>query len=183
MIKLSILIATMPIRSVKLANLRVVLDRQLTPEVEVITDSSMNYNIGTKRNKLLSLATGTYIIFQDDDDLISSDYIAKILEACKSDCDCIGISGVISTNGGQERQWHISKDYQMWFERLGVYYRTPNHISPVKRELALQAGFPEIAFSEDYEYSMRLLPLLKTEVKIPGILYYYRYESKKDNGK
>lgn len=178
MIQLSILIATMPVRSNKLANLRAVLDRQLTSEVEVITDISMNYNIGTKRNKLLALASGKYVVFQDDDDSISTDYIEKILEACKSDCDCIGISGVITTNGTGERQWHISKDFQMWFERLGVYYRTPNHISPVKRELALAAGFPEISFAEDYEYSMRLLPMLKTECKIPGILYYYRFEKK-----
>lgn len=175
----------MPIRVNKLANLRAVLDRQLTQQVEVITDSSMNYNIGTKRNKLLSLATGKYVVFIDDDDLISSDYIAQVVLACsmynkdQDNPDCIGISGVISTNGGNERQWHISKDYQMWFERSGVYYRTPNHISPVKRELALAAGFPEISFGEDFEYSMRLLPMLKTEVKIPGILYYYRYESRK----
>lgn len=179
MIKLSILIATMPIRREKLANLRAVLDRQLTDEVEVITDISMNYNIGCKRNKLLALATGEYVVFQDDDDLIASDYIAKILEACKYGSDCIGISGVITTNGKQEMNWHISRDYQGWFERNRVYYRTPNHISPVKRELALKAGFPEVAFSEDYEYSMRLLPLLKSETKIPGILYYYRFESKK----
>lgn len=178
MIELSILIATMPSRSAKLAELRTILDPQLTNEVEVITDSSMNYNIGTKRNTLLSLASGKYVIFIDDDDMISDDYVAKILEACKSDCDCIGISGIISTNGRNERNWHISKDFQMWLERGNVYYRTPNHISPVKRELALLAGFPEIAFGEDYEYSMRLLPLLKTEVKIPGILYYYKYCSK-----
>jgi glycosyltransferase involved in cell wall biosynthesis len=179
MIQLSILIATMPIRANKLANLRQVLDRQLTPEVEVITDISMNYNIGTKRNKLLSLASGKYVTAIDDDDLIAPDYIEKILKACKSDCDCIGISGVITTNGSNEMQWHISKDYMGWFERKNVYYRTPNHISPVKRELALAAGFPEISFGEDYEYSMRLLRLLNTEVKIEGILYYYRYEQKK----
>ena len=178
MIKLSILIATMPVRSAKLANLRQVLDRQLTSEVEVITDISMNYNIGTKRNKLLGLASGKYVVFCDDDDLLSSDYVEKILEACKSECDCVGISGVITTNGKAEMPWHISKDYQGWFERKGVYYRTPNHISPVKRELALAAGFPEISFAEDYEYSMRLLPLLKSEIKIPGILYYYKFEKK-----
>lgn len=177
-ITLSILIATMPIRANKLANLRQVLDRQITPDVEVITDISMSYNIGTKRNKLLELASGKYVIFIDDDDLIGSDYIEKILEACKTNCDCMGISGIITTNGGGEMPWHISKDYMNWFERKGVYYRTPNHISPVKRELAIKAGFPEIAFAEDYGYSMRLLPLLRTETKIPGILYYYRYESK-----
>lgn len=175
---LSILIPCIPSHLVKLAELRQILDLQLVPEVEVITDHSISYNIGIKRNKLLALASGKYIVMVDADDLISTDYVKKILEACKSDCDCIGISGVITTNGTGERQWHISKDFQMWFERLGVYYRTPNHISPVKRELALAAGFPEVSFAEDYEYSMRLLPMLKTECKIPGILYYYRFEKK-----
>lgn len=169
----------MPVRAQKLANLRQVLDRQLTPEVEVVTDISMNYNIGTKRNKLLALASGKYVVFIDDDDLISSDYVEKILEACKSDCDCIGINGIITINGGAERKWDISKVHGSWWEQDNVYYRTPNHISPVKRELALLAGFPEISFSEDHEYSMRLLPMLKTEVKILGNLYFYRYESKK----
>lgn len=181
MIELSILIATMPIRAAKLANLRQVLDKQLTPEVEIITDISMNYNIGTKRNMLLQMATGRYIVFLDDDDLVAPDYVEKILEACKTGTDCIGISGVITINGGPERQWHISMHYQGWYEQLGVYYRTPNHISPVKRELALKAGFPEIAFGEDYEYSMNLLPLLVTEIKIPGNIYTYRYDSKKSN--
>lgn len=178
----------MPAHLTKLTELRQILDPQLTAEVEVITDHSMSYNIGTKRNKLLSWACGKYIVMIDADDLISSDYVEKILKACKSDCDCIGISGVITTNGRNEMQWHISKDYQMWFERKKnpksptdkevIYYRTPNHISPVKRELALLAGFPEISFSEDHEYSMRLLPHLKTECKIPGNLYFYRYQSK-----
>lgn len=179
MVKLSILIATIPIRAQKLANLRQVLDRQLTPEVEVITDISMNYNIGTKRNKLLSLASGKYVVFIDDDDLIADNYVKAILIAINlGDFDCIGISGIITTNGRNEMQWHISKDYMGWFERKNVYYRTPNHISPVKRELALATGFPEITFGEDYHYSMNLLPLLKTEIKIQGILYYYKFTSK-----
>lgn len=179
MIQLSILIPCMPIHLTKLAELRQILDPQLTAEVEVIIDHSMNYNIGTKRNKLLSLACGKYIVMIDADDLISADYVEKILEACKQDCDCIGISGIITTNGRNEMQWHISKDYMGWFERKNVYYRTPNHISPVKRELALAAGFPEITFGEDYHYSMNLLPFLKTEIKVTGNIYFYRFETKK----
>lgn len=139
----------------------------------------MLYNIGTKRNKLLEQAKGDYIVFADDDDSLAYNYVEKILEAIESGPDCIGISGVITTNGKNEKPWHISKDYGHWYEANGVYYRTPNHISPVRRELALAAGFPEIQFGEDAEYSRRLLPMLKTEVKIPGILYYYRYVSHK----
>lgn len=177
-IKLSILIATMPVRKPQFDNLMEVLYRQKTAEVEILYDISMMYNIGVKRNGLLQSAIGEYVVFIDDDDLIATNYIQKILKAIETKPDCIGISGVITTNGRNQKQWHISKDFGSWYEQLGIYYRTPNHISPVRRELALQVGFLPISFGEDHQYSMWLLPLLKTEVKIEGILYYYRYEQK-----
>jgi glycosyltransferase involved in cell wall biosynthesis len=197
---LSVLIATMPKRSWDMNTLLVSLSSQFAsidlpvinkepslfdngtpfnPPVEIIIDDSMDYNIGVKRNKLLARAKGDYIVFCDDDDEIYPDYLAKICRATLTKPDCIGISGVISFNGKNRRQWHISKEYGSWYERGNTYYRTPNHISPVRRELALQAGFPEISFGEDAEYSRRLLPLLKTEVIIPGILYHYKYISNK----
>lgn len=177
--KLSVLIATMPERRSQVQSLMDLLHDQYTgDEVEYITVCCCKTVIGKKRNVLLSAASGEYITFIDDDDQISSDYISKILTAIESGPDCIGISGTITTNGQNERQWHISKDFLMWFERGNVYYRTPNHISPVKRVLALQAGFPDIAHGEDYEYSMRLLPLLKTETKIEGNIYKYQYQVK-----
>lgn len=182
--KISILIATMPSRLQKLDDLMSVLNPQidlngLHGEVEVLIDPRIDINIGQKRNILLQKAKGDYIVFIDDDDHVSLHYIKLILEAIKSNPDCVGISGIITTNGTKQKQWHISKDYGKWFERNGIYYRTPNHISPVKRELALKAGFPETAFGEDAEYSRRLLPLLKTEVKIKGNIYHYDYRTKK----
>lgn len=178
-ITLSILIATMPSRSERFLELRYVLETQillhkLSDEVEIIYDAAMHYNIGTKRNILLNEARGKYIVFCDDDDKVSPEYVLKLFLACDGS-DCIGISGFITTNGQNKKQWHISKEYGSWYERGGVYYRTPNHISPVKRELALQAGFPDIAFGEDAEYSRRLLPLLNTETKVEGNIYHYDY--------
>ena len=178
MVRLSILIATMPDRAANLDALMSTLRPQLTKEVEVITDSSMSYNIGTKRNKLLSLATGDYVVFIDDDDKISPKYVELILNAIEDSPDCVGISGIITTNGAFMKQWHISMDYGYWREENGVYLRTPNHISPVRLALALQAGFPELERGEDSEYSRRLFPLLKTEVKIPGNIYHYQFVQK-----
>lgn len=179
MVKLSILIATMPSRVGYLFTLGGTLVPQLTDDVEVVIDNSMEYNIGTKRNKLLEKSKGEYIVFADDDDRLSLDYVRLILQAIQSGCDCIAINGVISTNGGDYRQWFISKEYTHWYEENAVYYRTPNHISPVSRELALQAGFPEISNGEDHEYSKRLYPLLRTEVKIEEPIYYYDFKNPK----
>lgn len=147
--------------------------------VEIVTDDSLSYNIGAKRNRLLKKAMGDYVVFIDDDDHVHANYVELILNATETNPDCIGISGWITTNGQKEKNWHISKDFGRWFERNNVYYRTPNHISPVKRELALIAGFPEIPHGEDAEYSKRLLPMLKTEVKIKEQLYHYDFVSKK----
>ena len=184
MLNLSILIPTTSARSEIQKGLLADLDRQMKVAnvnghvVELIINAHETDIIGKKRNDLLKEARGQYIVFVDSDDLVSSDYIEKILRAAETRPDCIGISGVITQNGCSN-DWHISRAFGSWYERDGVYYRTPNHISPVRRELALKAGFLEIAFGEDHGYSVRLLPHLKTEVKIPGILYYYRYDGQK----
>lgn len=181
LIKLSILIATMPSRKESFYRLLDSLNYQLcnTFGVEILSDDSMHINVGQKRNSLLLRAKGEYIVFIDDDDEISGDYINLILNAAKFNPDCIGINGFITTNGKNKMQWYISKSYKRWFTHKGIYYRTPNHISPVKRLLALEAMFPEIAHAEDYEYSMRLLPLLKSEYIISEPLYFYKYISNK----
>jgi glycosyltransferase involved in cell wall biosynthesis len=148
---------------------------RINSEVEIISDDSMDYNIGVKRNKLLETASGDYIVFIDDDDTVSKDYVKLILEATNTNPDCIGISGIITTNGIKKRKWFISKNYGSWYKKDKIYYRTPNHISPVKREIAIKAMFPEIKFGEDIEYSKRILPFLKREVIITKIIYHYDY--------
>lgn len=180
-LRLSVLIATMPNRRESYKRLLESMGYMIKsyPNVEIITDDSMDYNIGVKRNKLLQKAKGDYIVFCDDDDLVSFNYIDYIFRAIKDNPDCIAINGIITTNGQNERKWFISKEYGKWYTGPdGTYYRTPNHISPVKRELALQAGFPEISFGEDAEYSRRLLPLLKTESIITEPIYHYDYWEK-----
>lgn len=179
MIKLSILIATMPIREDKFRQLISNISIQKTNEVEILFDGSDQYNIGVKRNKLLKRATGEYIIFIDDDDEIANNYVSLILNSIESKPDCVAINGIITTNGKDEKQWFISKKYKCWHNTNKIYYRTPNHISPVKRELALRAGFPEISHGEDHVYSMRLISMLKTETIIEQPIYHYKYISNK----
>lgn len=180
-LKLSILVATMPKREWKFNRILSKLDSQVPMNgcVEVLFDHSMDYNIGVKRNLLLDRALGDYIVFVDDDDMVSDDYTRKILQAMEGNPDCIGISGTITTNGKNERQWHISKEYGSWYEKNKVYYRTPNHISPVKREIAIKVRFPEISFGEDAVYSKNILPYLHTENIVKGNIYEYKYNNRK----
>jgi glycosyltransferase involved in cell wall biosynthesis len=183
--ELSILIPTMQGREHFLSELLFHLNWQINTtykeNVEVITDKEDYFNIGEKRNSMLLHAKGKFVVFIDDDDDISSDYISSFVDAIKSDpdADCIGYRGFITFNGEGRKEWSISKTHKLWHEKNNIYYRTPNHISPVKTEIAKKSGFPSLSVGEDYEYSMRIFPHLKKEVFINKELYHYRYVEKK----
>lgn len=180
--KLSILICTTLSRERVIRSLLRNLNHQIKKyptEVELLINGHETDNVGKKRNDLLLRAKGDYVVAVDSDDEVSRDYVKLILKAIKEGSDCIGISGTITTNGKDERQWHISKDYGAWYTKGRVYMRTPNHISPVKRELALKVMFPEISYGEDAVFSRNIHPLLKTETKIKGNIYKYKFNSNK----
>ena len=65
-----------------------------------------------------------------------------------------------------------------WTENVDgyKYVRSIYHKTPVKREIALKAMFPDKSFGEDYEYSMRIKPFLSKEIFINKVLYYYNYK-------
>ncbi len=174
--KLSILICHIKGREAELAKLMEILNEQRTllmDEVEVVIEKDEGQmTIGAKRNLLLQRAKGDYIAFVDDDDLVSTDYIQKILEAIETGPDCCSIVGEISTRKFVRRFVHSIK-YQTWFINKDVYYRCPNHLNPVRRELALETGFLEMNRGEDKDYSLRLRKILTTEVEIQGIIYHY----------
>lgn len=185
--KLSILICTLPERHDMFKLLLKHINRQLNgledfwKEVEVLHDANPSITTGAKRNKLINEAEGNFIVFIDDDDWVSDDYVYRIIKAIysKPDADCIGMEGWITENGANKKDWKISKEFGSWYEKDNVYYRTPNHISPVKRNIAVRCGFPDKSFGEDYEYSQRILPHLKNEAYIPHQLYHYRFISNK----
>lgn len=172
--KLSILIVTLKSREHLLNGLRRVLKAQLTPEVEVLVSADeKESSIGSKRNSLLKTATGDYVCFVDDDDLVSPFYVSKILKATENTPDCVGIQGVITLKNVGPRVFIHSLQYTNWFEKDDIYYRCPNHLNPIKREIALSIGFPDISNQEDRVFSYNLQGKLKTETYIDTPIYYY----------
>lgn len=185
MIDLSILVCSLVNRgNTFLPNILRSLDDQLARmgedaqrvEVLVLTDNK-RMTVGTKRNRLLNLAQGTYSVFVDDDDRISDDYVSSLLEATKYDRDVITFAASVSINGGRQKPCYYSIVFSKNLNTYRQYQRTPNHISCVKTELARTAGFPDIMFGEDDQYAAALKPLLKTEKNINKTLYYYDYNS------
>jgi len=186
-IKLSVLIPVhtnhIPLFNVLYDNLK----KQIAQEnandlVEVLYHvDSGEISTGAKRNGLLDKAQGDYVIFPDADDEIPPYYIKELLEASKSNSDCFGINGKMTTDGYNEVKWDLSKDnlnMTIYIDGKPYYKRTTNHITAVKRGLALMARFPDLKLGEDKGYSDKVVKFLKTEHKIIPLMYHYKYTSK-----
>jgi glycosyltransferase involved in cell wall biosynthesis len=146
-------------------------------QVQLLWDDDAKLTTGEKRNNLLNQASGDFIVFVDDDDDVDNNYVDEILKVIieNPNIDCIGINGLITFDGNRSKPWSISIQHGHWYETDEMYLRTPNHISPVRRSIALQAKFPDISYGEDMEYSKRILPMCKIEVCIDKPLYHYKY--------
>lgn len=183
---LSILICSLHSRDAQLQTLldELLKQRNGNPLIEILTNiDNKEKSTGVKRQELLLQATGKYIIFIDDDDWVEPCYISELLQACNSDADCFAMNGWITTNGTHRIEWRLSKNYEdRTIKENGhttVYLRRTNHITGVKRELALKAGFPDKSNAEDKWYSERVAPLCKTEYQIQPLMYHYRFNPHK----
>lgn len=179
--KLSILIPTIPAHDAPFKLLHESLLSQKRDDVEILvmkTPASIKGgpSTGVKRQRLLEQAQGDYIVFIDSDDVVPHYYVDEMLRACDSGADCFAINGTMTTDGAKEVQWFLSKDYKnedVIIDGKTVYLRRTNHITGVKRSIALKAGFPNKSNAEDKAYSDRLV--LMSEFKIEPPMYWYRY--------
>lgn len=189
--KLSILICSLKARAFYLDRLKKVLAPQVLPlggDVEVLLSVDEGQaSIGAKRNSLLQRAKGDYIAFVDDDDTVSNSYVQQVLRAVETKPDVVGMSLLMYTDGANPQLSTHSLKYKTWWDEPDPvkpqnkrYYRNPNHLNPVKRELALRAGFPSINMCEDRKYSADLLPFLNTEVFVEEPIYNYLVRSQKE---
>lgn len=189
---LSILIPTMYKRAGMLAsmlrNLSIQIEECKADDlVEVLTnvdhgEAAGGKTTGQKRNELVTQAKGKYVVHVDDDDSVPPYYVVELLRAAISDADCFSISGIMLTDGKDEKVWHISKNmnYGAKFDAEGkeCYERYPNHICPMKREIAIQVPFPHQTVGEDFMFATVLhnLGLIKTEYRIQRFpMYYYKF--------
>jgi glycosyltransferase involved in cell wall biosynthesis len=180
---LSILICHLPERTEFLNKLLFRLRLQVlrTPVEIIVASHGRGISIGRKRNILVDASTGKYVAFIDDDDMVAFSYVSNILEAVRNGVDCIGITGKYLEKNKPDWSFRHSITVGWWCKdkQLRIYYRSPNHLNPIKRELVAQCQFPEISFGEDKVFSDAIKPLLRTERFIEEPIYYYHYVKNK----
>jgi glycosyltransferase involved in cell wall biosynthesis len=172
---LSVLIATLEERKQLVTNMQRILTYQSNGQVEILTAMDNRENtIGKKRQELLQQCRGEYVCFLDDDDMISPYYVQSIIGAIlPTRPDCVGIKGIIVMKNHPPAQFIHSIAHDKWYKKDGVYYRCPNHLNPIKRDIALQVGFNDKNVGEDWDYSRALIGKLKSEHMIDEPIYYY----------
>ena len=181
-LKLAILICHVPERKELLERLLAVLAPQSVREVGFfIRDEDHGVmSTGAKRNLLLddaAAAGARYAAFVDDDDVVAPNYVSSILRAIQGLPDVVGfktrryVDGQLT--GDAIHSIRFTKSETLQYGNWTRYQRVPNHLNPVRMELAYNTRFKDITFGEDHDYANRLRPLLKTESFIDEFLYDY----------
>jgi glycosyltransferase involved in cell wall biosynthesis len=145
-------------------------------EVCSISDNKQ-MTIGAKRQKLLDMAAGEYVVFFDDDDWPEAYYVAEVVAALETKPDCIGMLIRMTTNGRQPQMCCHSLQFPEWKDNYAGYdyVRNVTHFNPVKSYIAKLVGFSDKRFGEDKEYSDKVTKLCKDEVFINKPMFHYRY--------
>ena len=159
-------------------------DQRWEYEIEVVVDlDDGQKTVGRKRNDLLVKAKGKFVSFVDDDDAITPAYLPRILDTIDNEpkIDCVGIRGTMNVDGKPHAEFVHSIQCAGWYTGGdGTYYRTPNHLNPIRRDLALDTMFnPSLSIGEDIDYSTRLRPLLVRERMIDEVVYIYNFVQRK----
>ena len=180
--ELSILILTLPTRIDSYSNLirtlnQQVIENNLLDKVQILSlCDTKEISVGEKRNILLNKSIGRYVCFIDDDDLIATDYLIKIISAISSNADVITFCGEYIENG-QTTPFSISTIHRGNYNHPNIFYRLPNHLCPVKREIAVSCLFTDKNYGEDSDYAERINQHIKNEFNIQDKLYFYMYDS------
>lgn len=151
-------------------------EQQQQVEILFLVDNKTQY-LGQKRNYLVDIAQGEYVVFVDDDDRITEDYISTLLQATTQGSDCICFQAEVSINKEAPKICDYSIKHLKDSNTPNGYLRIPNHICAIKKSIAQQVSFPNKVYGEDSAFSSGLLPLLQTETRIDRVLYYYDFNT------
>lgn len=183
---LSILICTLTSRKEQFERLNKFLEKQIEEadcrdDVEILVfEDDKDYPVGYKRNRLIEEASGEYICFVDDDDWVSDTYVSKIVSVLKKypGVDCIGFKGLLVSKTLGNKEFIHSTQYKRYSEDKNYYYRPPNHLNIMRKELIKNYKFPDINFGEDADWTMNICKdaILKNEIFIDDVIYFYFYE-------
>lgn len=182
---LSILIPCIPDRLDNLKNLYSLYEGYikiyyLTDLIEIVSIvDNKQRTIGAKRNSLLSIANGDYIVISDDDDELTQAYFKNILDACSKGVDVITYLQSAGINGEWTTVHFGLKNENQEFNKDGVTVRKAWHCCTWRRALLEGVTFADINYGEDGPFSDMANEKAKTSYHINEICHVYEHDSTK----
>jgi glycosyltransferase involved in cell wall biosynthesis len=188
---LSILTPAVPSRFEQLQKLCAEIEKQVgrLPVEHLVLMDNKRRTVGEKRDALLRVARGKYVAFVDDDDTISGDYVAEILQAASKDPDVITFLQGANVNGktafiefklGNQNEAFTGVEVGTGpIHEIPRVKRNAWHVCPWRRTLAILSHFPTSNYGEDWAFAAPLcaMPNLRSE-HIDKVLHFYRHSSK-----
>jgi hypothetical protein len=145
-----------------------------TPVEVKIRQFNPAMSLGENREVMRREAKSDYISMLDDDDLITIDFVAKVLPLLDG-VDQVSFDCQIYRNWTKLPVAHHSLKYGHWYQDANGFYRDISHIASVmRRDLALQAPMSG-GIGEDWRWAMEIrnLGIVKTEHHLDEVLYHY----------
>ena len=182
-IKLSILVPTVPNR-IDNYYLRIMTDliQQVAPypDIELISFfDNKKRTIGKKRDDMLNLAKGEYLVFIDDDDRLSPDYVKDIMGTLSAnpDTDCVVFDSITKVNSGPDILCKYGIEFEYGYILDGKEWRgKPAHTMVYKSSIAKRHPFTDMGNGEDVDWVKRACLDIRNQTRINKVLYYYDAE-------
>ncbi|MHA2084460.1 MAG: glycosyltransferase [Candidatus Thorarchaeota archaeon] len=139
--------------------------------------------VGVKRQNLLDMAQGEYVVYLDDDDDVADDYVESImgvLDNQQTDLADVIVFQVQYTHlaTGQKILCIYDKAFKdRGVGNDGVWRGPPCHIHAIRSDLAKSVRWvPEDSTVEDFLWSNGVAAKINKQVKIDRPLYFYNYD-------
>jgi glycosyltransferase involved in cell wall biosynthesis len=185
MIKLSILVPSVPSR---LTTFYPRIMTELLKQCEKFSDveiiglfDNKKRTVGEKRQDLLNLAKGEYLVFIDDDDRISDDYISSIMEEIykNPNTDCIVFDCICCIDKSDIKtlcKYGIEFEYGYINSEETQWRGKPAHTMVYKSAIAKQHSYNNSNLGEDIDWVVRACKDIREQTRIDKVLYYYDCE-------
>lgn len=144
--------------------------------IEVNTPKVINGgpSIGKKREMGLKQAKGEYVIWLDDDDNISPDYVEQVLRLANKGADVCTFNNISKF----EHFWMVVvMDLKTRHDdqaKPGIINRRPYHVCAWRRSMIADIEFIDANKDEDTSFITEALKRAKTQVRVDNILHEYR---------